>query len=160
MYCLTCEYELVNLVGGLCPECGRSFDPTDSSTFDTAPRFTKRLRVYTWVIYGAASVPLLANAVLVFSLLVARGVLGRWPTAWVDDPGSIEFVNGIHYGVALLLLLSLPSGILTLGLLVAGLFHVVIRRLAWTGTIAISLWGAGVILFFWDPAKAWMWFFD
>jgi hypothetical protein len=159
MYCRTCEYELVNLVGGLCPECGQGFDPADPTTFDPTPRETRRLRLFAWFVYGAASVPLLSNALLSVSALVARGVLGHWPRAMTDDPKSIPYVNWLHVGAVMLLLLSLPSGLLTLGLL-AGAAYTRIRRAVRTCAFAISLYGAGVILFFWDPAKLWLWVFD
>lgn len=145
---------------GVCPECGQGFDPADPSTFDPTPRVTRRSRLFARLVYGVASVPLLSNALLYVSLLVARGVLGRWPQAWVDDPKYIDYVYWPHFVVAILLMLSLPSGLLTLGLLAAAATRVGIRRVASTGAIAIGLWWAGVILFLWDPTKAWMWFFD
>ncbi len=37
-YCLGCGYDLEHLGESGCPECGRTFDPTDSSTFGPLPR--------------------------------------------------------------------------------------------------------------------------
>ena len=34
MHCLTCHYNLRNLVEHRCPECGRAFDPSDPKTFN------------------------------------------------------------------------------------------------------------------------------
>ena len=33
MRCLDCHYSLENLTENRCPECGRAFDPNDTSTF-------------------------------------------------------------------------------------------------------------------------------
>ena len=33
MHCLTCHYNLRNLVEHRCPECGRVFDPNNSRSF-------------------------------------------------------------------------------------------------------------------------------
>jgi hypothetical protein len=33
MRCLNCKYDLRNLPEHRCPECGREFDPNDSTTF-------------------------------------------------------------------------------------------------------------------------------
>ena len=38
MYCLDCNYDLQHLSANICPECGRAFDPSDSSTFATSLR--------------------------------------------------------------------------------------------------------------------------
>ncbi|MHC5028803.1 MAG: RING finger protein [Planctomycetota bacterium] len=38
MFCRSCQYELAGLVAGRCPECGRPFDPSDRSTFETRRR--------------------------------------------------------------------------------------------------------------------------
>ena len=35
MYWLSCHYDLNNLAEHRCPECGRAFDPKDSSSFLT-----------------------------------------------------------------------------------------------------------------------------
>ena len=37
-YCLDCKYDLELLFSQTCPECGRPFDPSDSSTFATSLR--------------------------------------------------------------------------------------------------------------------------
>jgi len=36
-YCLGCGYDLEHLRESSCPECGRTFDPTDPSTFGPLP---------------------------------------------------------------------------------------------------------------------------
>jgi hypothetical protein len=38
MYCRSCQYELVGLNKGRCPECGRPFDPADPTTFQARRR--------------------------------------------------------------------------------------------------------------------------
>ena len=35
MWCLECDYELINLEEARCPECGRAFDASDPTTFKT-----------------------------------------------------------------------------------------------------------------------------
>lgn len=37
MRCLSCHYDLRNLVENRCPECGRAFDPQDFGTFASGP---------------------------------------------------------------------------------------------------------------------------
>ena len=34
MRCLSCKYDLAQLTEHRCPECGRAFDPNDSTTFE------------------------------------------------------------------------------------------------------------------------------
>ncbi|MHC5002063.1 MAG: hypothetical protein ACYTJ0_02975 [Planctomycetota bacterium] len=38
MYCRSCQYDLTGLDTGRCPECGRPFDPSDPTTFETRRR--------------------------------------------------------------------------------------------------------------------------
>ena len=158
MYCRKCEYELVNLAGELCPECGQGFDPADPTTFDLTPRETRRSRLFAWLVYGAASIPLLSNALLFVSALVARGVLGHWPRETVDDPAFIPYMFWLHSGAVILALLSLPSGLLTV-CLIAGAACSRISRVARMCVFAISLYGCGVILFYWN-AELWLWLLD
>jgi len=35
--CLACHYSLKNLTEHRCPECGRTFDPNDPRTYESAP---------------------------------------------------------------------------------------------------------------------------
>jgi len=35
VHCLSCGYDLQNLDGNHCPECGRIFDPSDDRTFQS-----------------------------------------------------------------------------------------------------------------------------
>lgn len=37
MHCLGCRYDLEHLSTNACPECGRTFDPADPSTFGPLP---------------------------------------------------------------------------------------------------------------------------
>ena len=48
MRCLSCQYDLSHLTpteegGHRCPECGRAFDPNDTTTFDTSWTLRKRV---------------------------------------------------------------------------------------------------------------------
>jgi len=66
--CLTCGYLLHGLPRPLCPECGRAFDPSDESTFDTRPPgWRKRRRIKR----GASA---LAVGLLLFAF-APRGIL-------------------------------------------------------------------------------------
>ena len=60
--CLTCGYLLRGLPEPVCPECGRRFDPADTSTFDTRPPSWRRRR---WVARGCTA---LAVVLLAFAL--------------------------------------------------------------------------------------------
>lgn len=66
--CLTCGYLLQGLPDPICPECGRAFDPSDESTFDTRPPGWRRRRR---IKRGAVA---LAVAVLLFAF-APRGIL-------------------------------------------------------------------------------------
>lgn len=44
---MQCQYPLEHLSSNMCPECGRSFDPTDPSTFASGPPSVRGLFVVT-----------------------------------------------------------------------------------------------------------------
>ncbi len=43
-FCLFCGYALRGLPSGICPECGRAFDPANPKTFDSSSRQSQRRR--------------------------------------------------------------------------------------------------------------------
>src|SRR5262245_46940874 len=45
MHCLTCHYDLSHLTEHRCPECGRTFDPSDPSTFFSRQSRSRRKRI-------------------------------------------------------------------------------------------------------------------
>ncbi len=65
--CLICGYILYGLPEPVCPECGRAFDPSDESTFDTRPPSWRRKRMKRVAIA-------LAIIALLF-IFVPRGIL-------------------------------------------------------------------------------------
>ena len=71
MHCLSCSYDLTSLVTGTCPECGRSFDTGNPSTYDSRPRGQRLL------IRIAAS---LATSVLCLGAMAG----GAWIASGID----------------------------------------------------------------------------
>lgn len=66
MFCLGCRYPLRGLTGGVCPECGRAFDPKDATTY--APT----ARRWSWV------VPVDGAGAVLFALPMAYLLLESW----------------------------------------------------------------------------------
>lgn len=80
--CLQCGYSLRGLVETRCPECGRAFDPNDSTTFGPAAR-AKWLQAWAgppprWHIYG----------IVVFTLLL---LLEISRPGWLKTPPGASF---------------------------------------------------------------------
>jgi hypothetical protein len=51
MYCFQCRYELSGLPAGVCPECGRRFDPADPGSYRLRPSLltaAQRRRLILW----------------------------------------------------------------------------------------------------------------
>ena len=68
--CIACQYDLRGLTTGVCPECGRGFDPDDARTFDHALARPRMFRVNVrWAIIGS-SMPLCLGV----GLAVSRGI--------------------------------------------------------------------------------------
>ena len=164
MYCIDCNYELLCLEAGRCPECGRTFDPDDETTYRHNPskeEYPELVRVLEWVLLGSGSLPLLANAFGLLMLLVARASLGRWPDMrGSESPNTIPATQ----------LLSELDGFLMIGLVFAP-FAIFLLSVAlciesrtWRAVrfmlLAIGLWAAGIALAVWDPLFIWNWIFD
>ncbi len=66
MLCRRCQYTLIGLAAGPCPECGRSFDPADSRSF------LRRRRIRLPAAIGV--VLALQIAVVSILLALARGL--------------------------------------------------------------------------------------
>lgn len=86
MNCLTCEYRLAGLDSDRCPECGRRFDPADSSTFDAHRRGPRAL-----VGFGLAI------------LVLGLAVLGLWLTVPLQGLQSRFVAFWLVFGVGLAL---------------------------------------------------------
>lgn len=122
MNCLDCEYDLRGLPKGVCPECGRAFDPLDVATFANPrrgwpfedPRALSTLLVTTCV------PPLLHILVGYAALIAARATLGRWPERFGrDDPKDIGWaVSGLMACWYILVLLLFPAFAFCVGALI------------------------------------------
>ncbi|MCC7292507.1 MAG: hypothetical protein IT449_10655 [Phycisphaerales bacterium] len=65
-FCIFCGYPLRGLPSGICPECGRAFDPENPKTFDSSARQSHRRR------WRRAGIALLILALIVFALCPRR----------------------------------------------------------------------------------------
>ncbi len=101
MYCISCEYRLSGLEAGRCPECGRAFDPADSSTFDRRRRGPQALLgIGSALLIGGLSFFGLQQTILMKGLQsqftafwivagvglaagVAAAVLAAWNRSWL-----------------------------------------------------------------------------
>jgi len=70
---LGCRYDLEHLRESACPECGRPFDPTDSSTFGPLPR-----RPIPW----QALVSIACTIIFFTAIYIDGGPTQRDPTPW------------------------------------------------------------------------------
>jgi hypothetical protein len=94
VFCRRCKYALTGLAAGCCPECGRTFDPQDPSTFSVTAALRRRWVV--WVVSIAAAYPILFHAYVLFLYCVGRVVLGRWPIEMADDPRGVPIVSTLY----------------------------------------------------------------
>ena len=101
MYCLDCKYNLQQLPANTCPECGRAFDPTDSSTF--AKSLKRRfLTLPPWEsIASFACSALYFVALYINSQPSARRGIDHW-----HDHGSKFIAFIILFGISVGLLLA------------------------------------------------------
>lgn len=103
--CLTCGYILLGLSVPICPECGRSFDPGDPTTFDVSPKRRRRKRRIGWTValfllallgYGVAPRGILrGNLTLTCSVCGDSIQVRRWqakPPDWI----TLRY-PGIHW---------------------------------------------------------------
>ena len=123
MYCLDCKYSLQQLPENTCPECGRAFDPADSSTF--AKSLKRRfLTLLPW-----EAIASIACSVIYFvSLFIdSQPSVIRHATPWYynyDKYIAFIFIFGISIGL-LLAVVRLKRGIAAS----LGLFSVLV--MAW-----------------------------
>ncbi|QKK07991.1 MAG: hypothetical protein HND58_07245 [Planctomycetota bacterium] len=98
---MACQYDLRGLTTGVCPECGRGFDPDDARTFDHALARPRMFRMNVrWAILGS-SMPLCLGVVLA----VSRGIESAgYDAAFVAVPLRVLvllFGAGIPVGATL-----------------------------------------------------------
>lgn len=75
MYCLDCGYDVRGLPENRCPECGRAFDPDDSTTFLCSQ--VDGRRYLTWALLGLFGMVVpIPMARLLASVLLPGWVLG------------------------------------------------------------------------------------
>ncbi len=84
--CLTCDYDLASCDAGRCPECGREFDRSDRSTYETRRRGEQAVR-----------------GILLAIGLAAAGVgLLRWSWEWPYGDSHVSAFRAI-FGLGLVL---------------------------------------------------------
>lgn len=85
MYCRSCDYSLVGLPAGKCPECARAFDPADPASYEALPRDRTRRQQYAVGIGSAVAIGAVAwlgfrnaspPAPVLLLVVIAAGVLG------------------------------------------------------------------------------------
>lgn len=91
MQCFDCQYDLVGLAAGRCPECGRHFDPADPGTFAILHGFEHRQR-QMWI--GVAAAVLLAAVAIRFSVKRDTGGVAML-VLMTGVPGLLAFFGGI-----------------------------------------------------------------
>ncbi len=165
MYCDGCGYALRGLGAGLCPECGRGFDPEDPGTFSLLAHVVhreKRARRLEIALVAVGLAPLIANVFGFAAFLIARVSLGRWPYRMGrDDPYSdVPGIRLLVTGAILLIVLTFPALVAGMLILIAMISQRAWRRIVRGGLIAGALWSLGFMLSRWDPADVWMWLFD
>ncbi|MGP1347212.1 MAG: hypothetical protein ACTS3F_11180 [Phycisphaerales bacterium] len=91
IYCKRCGYDLSathDLI--LCPECGRAFDPSNKSTFDTTPRQEIRKRLARRVLLIIALTALILSAL--YWSIIPRPISTLHPALWLwlDKPTGYQ----------------------------------------------------------------------
>lgn len=95
MYCRKCCYDLRALPQARCPECGRTFNPSDPTTSADLPAHPPRWLAR--VFFAGIACSLLPPAGIVVTWLVAWASLGHPPRLGLDDPKSISsVVSAVH----------------------------------------------------------------
>jgi hypothetical protein len=102
-YCRRCDYALLGLPGGTCPECGTTFDGTDPRTYRSRPGGWRR-------VFGrwARRVAVVAMCV---ALLVACGVAWVW-RGWHAEQPVVRQLAGLGVQVRFKPIARRPFGFL------------------------------------------------
>lgn len=107
--CIDCDYRLEGLVENRCPECGRTFDPTDAATFTVERRPSRGWLIATGFVW---CYPLLWNLLCLFTWFVAWMHLGHAPQAWIDDPNSISSLVDVLVFISVLAIGFVPVALM------------------------------------------------
>lgn len=153
MWCLRCEYDLRELSEGVCPECGRGFDPGDPATFSAKPY---RRGVLPVLALCLASAPVVMAAALHLARVVWRVEHGHWPVPYDDDPKGEAWVGLVHLvlmvgGLACFVAVPVVPGC------VVGKRGL---RGVWLGLWCAVLAGGGVWVLWMDFFRVSVWIFD
>jgi len=101
--CLSCGYLLRGLPSPVCPECGRTFDPADTTTYDLRPPDWRRRRkikriafavigfIALWVAFGP-------RALLKGKLEFKCSVCGETTTVYRWEPKRPRWISGRYPG--------------------------------------------------------------
>lgn len=161
MHCLNCSYDLAALGTGICPECGRRFDPGDPRSFSSAgpaPVPHRFDRVAFWIIIVTA---LATPTLMHLTAFVASLVLGHWPIPSLNDPKDIPGLKPLLIPLTMLVLLFIPA------VFCWGLFTGIrlvqtraARPILWRAAAGAALLAAAFVLIRTDPWRVFEWFMD
>jgi len=97
--CLGCGYILENLPEPRCPECGRSFDPGDPTTFRGAPAQATRGTTAVWFVVGSWLIVVGHTAAIVIA--GQAGITAAHPLVMASVPTAIIAAWLCNAGIAL-----------------------------------------------------------
>jgi len=165
MHCLRCDYDLRGVACRTCPECARTFDPADPSTWSALPaRRRNRWRRF-WVVVALLLCPgpLWSALGLGAEYLLAWSVLGHRPVPSIDDPMSIHpALTVMHMALAYWTFLFSPfaSG---MAIAIAGV-RLYARHDEWRWSVligvSIACWPLAILVYFLYPDSVGNWWWD
>jgi len=159
MNCLGCNYALVGITAGACPECGRAFDPDDSSAF-CGERERAHFRTLRLIHLATTMMPLLGLVSIAATWIIASSSLGRWPRPMFDDPGSIPGI-GWWYSVSGTLLEIGCFTYFASVVLMLPLASMALQRRAWFAlALHLALTASPILWVIIDPFEIQTWYFD
>ncbi len=174
MKCIDCQYDLSAITGDRCPECGRSFDSRDASTYASSSQTWTAAWSKNWQARIAAISTLIALLHVVsgyVALVIGRLDLARWPIrTGQDDPKSI---NGVTLCLCIFWLLTFHLQLLAFCVwffsstplwfqMMNAQSHYYIRRTRHRVLLAIStcIWLLAFLELSIDPAMIYPWMID
>ncbi len=155
-HCARCHYDLRDLPAGLCPECGRVFDPADEATYLARVGWLQT-RWPVVLSLTATILPLLCWLMMQLTWLLATLCLGHRPRPSMDDPKSIAAIAPFYLATLMLIPLAL-AGAMAMPLIAC--VHRTWRRAVVLGGVGVALIVIGIGLLRWDPFDVAEWFMD